>query len=167
MGQDSTFFRGILDKMQSKGLKKCPRNIERTVLEALGLHLIQDPSEKGGDLTLYPGYVGSDTGASWEYCFSRYPWFVTNRGDHDSTVFQDTPVCNALRSLDSFGGPWTASYPGSLGKRWSLYIIPRFCWFRNRGILGVQFFKIPPDLSPTGVILTVLFSKIPRFAPCW
>ena len=107
LGQDSTFFRGILDKMQSKGLQNCPRNIElssssevnfqdtpvckpgylgkqylgtratlyvpRTVLEALGLHLIQDPSEKGGDLTLYPGFAGSETGASWEYCFSRYP----------------------------------------------------------------------------------------------
>ena len=29
LGQDSTFFRGILDKMQSKGLQNCPRNVER------------------------------------------------------------------------------------------------------------------------------------------
>ena len=64
MGQDSTFFRGILDKMQSKGLQ---------VLEAQGLHLIKRSRGKGGDLTLYPSFAGSETGASWEYCFSSYP----------------------------------------------------------------------------------------------
>ena len=33
----------------------------------------RDPEEKGGVFTLYPGFAGSETGASWEYCFSRYP----------------------------------------------------------------------------------------------
>ena len=41
--------------------------------------------------------ISSETGVSWEYCFSRYPGLhnkmFTNRGDLDSTVFQDTPVC--------------------------------------------------------------------------
>ena len=66
LGQDSTIFRGILDKMQSKGLgTRATLYVPWTVLEARGLHLIQR----------------------------------------------------------------------SRGKRWRLDIIPRFCRFRNRGIL--------------------------------
>ena len=29
-------------------------------------------------------------------------------------------LLRSLQSSDSFGGPWTASFPGSLGKRWNL-----------------------------------------------
>ena len=35
----------------------------------------RDPEEKGGVFTLYPSFAGSETEASWEYCFSRYPCF--------------------------------------------------------------------------------------------
>ena len=92
-------FRGILGKMQSKGLQNCPRTVDCAAVEVRGQFwrpedciFPRDPEEKGGFLTLYPGFDGSETGASWEYCFSRCPGFVTNRGDLDSTVFQDTPV---------------------------------------------------------------------------
>ena len=29
-------------------------------------------------------------------------------------------LLRSLQSSDSFGGPWIASFPGSLGKRWNL-----------------------------------------------
>ena len=53
LGQDSTFFRGILDKMQSKGLgTRATLYVPRTVLEALGLHLIQRSRGKGWRLDI-------------------------------------------------------------------------------------------------------------------
>ena len=103
--------------MQSKDLQNCPRTVDCAAVEVRGQFwrpedciFPRDPEEKGGFLTLYPGFDGSETGASWEYCFSRCPGFVTNRGDLDSTVFQDTPVYK----------------PGYLGKQ---YCQDHPCWW--------------------------------------
>ena len=63
MGQDSTFFRGILGKMQSKDLKtvrgtRAKRRVPRTVLRSEDCNFPRDPKDKGGVLSLYPGYAG-------------------------------------------------------------------------------------------------------------
>ena len=56
MGQNTTFFRGIMEKMSSEGLQNCPRaGGPRAVLEARGRHLFKSPEEKGGILTLLTG----------------------------------------------------------------------------------------------------------------
>ena len=52
MGQNSTFFRGTLEKMLSEGLQTAQGP------EARGQHLFQSPEEKGRVLTLYHGFVG-------------------------------------------------------------------------------------------------------------
>ena len=62
--------------------------------------LSRDPEEKGGVFTLYPGFAGSETGASWEYCFSRYPGLSPTGCDLDSTV-KITPVGDILEKMPS------------------------------------------------------------------
>ena len=63
LGQDSTFFRGTLEKMQSEGLQNCPRAAERRV-ESLHYTLV---------LPVY-------------HRFPRSSLFVTNRDDLGSTA---------------------------------------------------------------------------------
>ena len=70
-------------KMQSKGLQNCQFWRPEDCI------FPRDPEEKGGFLTLYPGFAGSETGsrASLEYCFSRYPGLSPTGCDLDRTVF--------------------------------------------------------------------------------
>ena len=85
LGQNATFFRGTLEKMPSKDLQNCPRNVERS-----------------------------------------------------------------SSSEDSFGGPRTASFPESQGKRWHFNIIPWLCRFSSDQIQNDVIFQLfPPEISVT------------------
>ena len=85
LGQNATFYRGTLEKMPSKDLQNCPRNVERS-----------------------------------------------------------------SSSEDSFGGPRTASFPESQGKRWHFNIIPWLCRFSSDQIQNDVIFQLfPPEISVT------------------
>ena len=70
-----------------------------------GRHLLQDVTPVG----VKPGYLERQYSQDAPVSEPAKP------GDNVKS-----PPFSEGRSSDSFGGPWTASYPGSLGKRWSL-----------------------------------------------
>ena len=107
LGQYSTFFRGILGNMLSKGLQNCPRTVDCVAVEVRGQFcrpedciFPRDPEEKGGIFTLYPGFASFPFLVLVTNCgilgvlFFNMPRFP-NRGAYWKTVL---PICHVFRT---------------------------------------------------------------------